>query len=116
MRYRLCALDDIPEGESRGFDNPAPPEQSKDRRGLFAVRRNDQVYVYRNRCPHHGLELHWAADRFLTKDKQRILCAAHAAQFEFEDGTCVVGPCYGMRLDQIACEIEDNGVYVTLRS
>lgn len=114
MRYRLCALEDIPEGGSKGFPNPEPSTDAHDSRGVFAVRSREQVYVYRNRCPHQGLELNWVPDRFLDRNKALILCSAHGALFEIAGGRCVSGPCLGQQLEQLPSTVESNGVYVEL--
>ena len=46
---RLCAPDELAEGQSRGFERAT--EQ------LFAVRKDGQLYAYRNSCPHRGIPL-----------------------------------------------------------
>lgn len=114
LRYRLCALADIPEGTSKGFPHPDPTTEARDTRGLFVVRREQQVHVYRNRCPHRGLELNWLPDRFLDRDQSFILCSAHGALFEIDSGLCVDGPCHGQQLEALPAEIIEGAVYITL--
>lgn len=115
MRYRLCALQDIPEGSSKGFAHPDPDHQARDHRGLFVIRREGTIYAYRNRCPHRGLELNWVPDRFLDRDQTFILCSAHGALFEITTGEGVGGPCQGQQLEALPTEIIDGAVYVTLQ-
>ena len=103
----LCRLQDIPDGEARGFD-PAPGGFT----GLFAVRRGNAVFAYVNSCPHLGVPLDWAPHRFLTRDGQRIICAAHGAEFRIDDGECTSGPCLGERLERVMIEINDGQVLV----
>ena len=81
----LCRLEDIPEGGAKGF--PAAPGGFM---GLFAVRKDGRVHVYVNSCPHIGLPLEPAPDRFLDAKKQAIICSAHGARFRVEDGLLVV--------------------------
>ena len=102
----ICRLEDIPDGGAREFatETDAP---------YFAVRQGSSVYVYRNRCPHAHTPLNWMPDRFLTKDKDLIICASHGALFTIASGTCVGGPCAGQQLDSIAVEVNDEGVWVT---
>ncbi len=107
MNRVLCRLDDIPDGESRGFD-AAPGGFT----GLFAVRRGDEVRVYVNSCPHIGVPLDWAPHRFLTRDGRRIICAVHGAEFRIEDGECIHGPCLGDRLEAVMIEVKDGLVLV----
>jgi nitrite reductase/ring-hydroxylating ferredoxin subunit len=83
----LCRLDDIPDGEARGF--PAPPGSFM---GLFAVRRGPRVFVYVNSCPHIGVPLEPLPDRFLDRKRELIVCAAHGARFKVEDGFCISAP------------------------
>ncbi len=103
----LCRLEDIPDGQSRGF--PAPPGGFI---GLFGVRRGAQVFVYVNACPHVGLPLDWQPDRFLTTDASRIVCAVHGAEFAIDTGRCLRGPCAGDWLQAVPVTIEDGAVLV----
>jgi nitrite reductase/ring-hydroxylating ferredoxin subunit len=107
-RHRLlCRIDDIPDGEARGF---APVDDSD--RGVFAIRRGQRVFVYVNECPHAGAELEYAQDRFLSADRLRIICFAHNAQFDVETGSCVGGPCAGQALEAVAVDIVDGAVMI----
>ncbi len=103
----LCRLADIPDGGARGFPGPAGTFT-----GLFAIRRGDGVFVYVNSCPHIGVPLDWAPDRFLSTDRRRIVCAMHGAEFRIEDGECTKGPCLGERLEAVMIQIEDGEVLV----
>jgi nitrite reductase/ring-hydroxylating ferredoxin subunit len=103
----LCQLADIPDGGCRGFP-PAPGGFV----GLFAVRQGDSVLIYVNACPHLGVSLDWAQDRFLSADGSRIVCATHGAEFAIPDGVCLRGPCFGDRLEQVPVELKDGAVLV----
>jgi nitrite reductase/ring-hydroxylating ferredoxin subunit len=103
----LCRLDDIPDGGARGFGPPAGGFT-----GLFAVRKGDAAFVYVNSCPHIGVPLDWAPDRFLTSDGARILCASHGAEFAIDTGQCLRGPCLGERLEAIMIEVKDGTIFV----
>ncbi len=100
----LCRLDEIPDGESRGFP-PAPGGFT----GLFAVRRGERVFVYVNSCPHVGLPLDPAPHRFLDAKRTAIVCSAHGARFRIEDGECTSGPCYGESLEAVEARVEPDG-------
>lgn len=106
-RRALCRLEDVPDGESRGFP-PAPGAFC----GLFAVRQGDALRVYVNACPHIGASLDWLPDRFLSADGSHIVCAIHGATFRIEDGVCTGGPCLGDRLEAVMIEIKDGVVLV----
>ena len=104
---RLCLVDDIPDGEARGF--PAPAGRFV---GLFAVRQGEAVRVYVNACPHIGISLEWADHRFLNAERTLVVCGTHGAEFRIEDGVCIHGPCKGDRLEAVAAEIRDGVVFV----
>ena len=106
-RRALCRLDELPDGGCKGF-GPAPGGFT----GLFAVRQGDQVLVYVNSCPHIGTPLDWLPDRFLSHDGSRIVCATHGAEFRIADGECVLGPCFGQRLEPVTIQIEDGTIFV----
>jgi nitrite reductase/ring-hydroxylating ferredoxin subunit len=100
----LCALEDIPDGGSKGFAG-APGAFT----GLFAVRRGARVWVYVNSCPHIGVPLDPVPDRFLDAKKQMILCSTHGARFRIEDGFCTSGPCYGESLEAVSARVDEQG-------
>ena len=81
---RLCAPQELAEGQSRGF--------VLDQLNLLAVRRDGQVHAYINRCPHRGIALEWRPDDFLDDSRSLIRCATHGALFLIESGECVAGP------------------------
>jgi nitrite reductase/ring-hydroxylating ferredoxin subunit len=103
----LCRLDDIADGGSKGF-GPADGGFT----GLFAVRRGAAVFVYVNSCPHIGVPLDWAPDRFLKADGSRIICSTHGAEFDIEGGLCVRGPCLGDRLEGVMIQVKDGLILV----
>ncbi|MFL1464285.1 Rieske (2Fe-2S) protein [Roseococcus sp. DSY-14] len=105
MSRVLCRLEDIPDGEAKGF----PPEPGSFV-GLFAVRRGGQVFAYVNSCPHVGLPLDPVPDRFLDRRKEVIVCAAHGARFRVEDGECTSGPCIGDALEAVPVEVVEGEV------
>jgi nitrite reductase/ring-hydroxylating ferredoxin subunit len=100
----LCRLEDIPDGGAKGFP-PAPGAFT----GLFAIRRGRRVWVYVNSCPHVGLPLEPAPDRFLDAKRERIICSAHGARFRVEDGLCLSGPCYNEHLEAVPARVEPDG-------
>lgn len=94
---RLCHIDELPEGEARGFD---PLGQGRDT--VFVVRRQG-LHAYRNACPHwQGAPMAWRKDAYLSGDGRYIVCHAHGARFEIATGLCVLGPCVGESLVPVA--------------
>ena len=103
----LCRVEDIPDGAAKGFEPPPGGFI-----GLFAVRRGQSVMVFVNSCPHIGVPLDWAPDRFLSRDGSRIICSTHGAEFELMTGVCTRGPCFGDRLEAVNIEIRDGTIFV----
>ena len=97
----IGSASDIEEGTSKGFDVESAY--------LFAVKRDDKVYLYRNSCPHLGTPLEWEEDRFLDSDGSLIQCSTHGALFEIETGKCLAGPCKGQYLQAVPYLL-DNGL------
>ncbi|WP_210398097.1 Rieske (2Fe-2S) protein [Motiliproteus sediminis] len=97
----LCHIDAIEEGGSKELRDG---EQS-----LIAVRKNGQLYVYLNRCPHRGIALEWQPDQFLDYERQFIQCSTHGALFRIENGLCIQGPCIGCSLQSVSIRIDDSG-------
>lgn len=92
----LCHSDDIPDPGARGFDIAG--------HSVFAVKRDGEVFVYRNSCPHLGIELQWLEDQFLDMDGALIQCSTHGALFTIDTGLCVAGPCRGRALEPVPFE------------
>lgn len=105
---RLCALDDIPDGDSNGFFLEADGTWHN----LFAVRHGEAVVVYVNSCPHTGAPLNFLPGKFLDVDKTAILCTNHAALFRIEDGHCIHGPCVGKGLTALSATVQGVEVFI----
>ena len=100
----LCQVHEIEEDSARGFD--------VDGQSVFAVKKDGQIYVYINSCPHIGIPLEFQPDEFLDMEKRFIQCANHGALFEIETGDCIAGPCAGQALK--AARFEINGEHIRL--
>ena len=109
----LCALDDIE--DENGIELIIPKRRGKDDKWpfrMFVVRKGDHVWGYVNSCPHQHIPLNYFPDRFVSHDKQFIMCANHAALFNFDDGYCVSGPCAGETLQPIPVTVVDGKLVV----
>ena len=104
----LCRLDDIPDGQAKGFELGDPDDPFE----FFVVRRGDRVFAYRNACPHVGTPLDWQPDDFMSEDGDLVMCHTHGALFEIEDGFCVSGPCAGDSLTPVAVGLDESGQVV----
>lgn len=103
----LCHHSDIEEGRAKGFEVNG--------KYLFAVKKNDQIHLYYNYCPHRGTPLEWLDDDFLDPDGTYIRCATHGALFVIENGHCVMGPCKGKSLLPIPYQTGNGFVVVDPR-
>ena len=101
----LCRLDDIEDGQAKGFTLG----QGLEAREIFVVREGARAFGYVNSCPHLGTPLDWQGDRFISLDSGLIMCATHGALFEIVDGFCVDGPCVGENLEPAPVVIDGDG-------
>lgn len=79
----------------------------------FVVRRGDEVFAYQNICVHVGHPLNWSPDRFLTKDKNAIICSSHGATYTIDTGECFAGPGTGRSLRKVDVTVRDGTIFVT---
>ncbi len=100
----LCHQNDIEEGRAKGFEVNG--------KYLFAVKKDNRVYVYYNYCPHLGTPLEWLEDQFMDPDGIFIQCSTHGALFVVEDGQCISGPCRGKSLKAIRHESGNGFIMV----
>ncbi len=100
----VTSVDDIEEGSSKGFE--------LNNLYLFIVKKDNEIYLYWNRCPHLGTPLEWEENRFLDADGALIQCSTHGALFQIEDGHCLAGPCKGKNLQAVPFSIENGMVMV----
>ena len=105
----LCLLEDVPDGETRGF--PAPPGGLT---GLLVVRRGSVVRAFLNSCPHLGLSLDALPGRFQDDPGGPLVCGVHGALFEAQDGTCFAGPCAGDALEAVPLSLRRGEAGVEL--
>ena len=105
---KLCNISDIDDGDSAAFtiDVGGKPKM------VLAVRKDDNVFVYLNSCPHTGGPLDIRAGKFLTKEKKHILCSTHGALFNIENGFCVFGPCKSSFLEAMPVTVQDGKVLI----
>ena len=102
---RLCRLDEIPDGDSRGFD---PLGEGRDT--ILVVRQGSTLHAWRDACPHiGGVPMAWRKDAYLNADRDRIVCSAHGALFDIATGVCTLGPCLGQSLESMPVGLDADG-------
>jgi nitrite reductase/ring-hydroxylating ferredoxin subunit len=104
----LCPFTDIPDGGVREFVF----EGERDPFRMIVVRYGDDARAYVNRCPHFLIPMNTGAGGFLTVGNV-LWCGQHSAQFRFEDGYCIDGPCKGGALEEIPLAREDGTLCIT---
>jgi 3-phenylpropionate/trans-cinnamate dioxygenase ferredoxin component len=75
LTVRLCALDELGDGEARRFD--------VDDRRLAVVRLGSDVYVIGDRCSHADVSL---SEGEVEPDDKTIECWKHGSTFSLLDG------------------------------
>ncbi len=101
----LCRLDDIEDGQAKGFTLG----QGLEAREIFVVRAGARAFGYVNSCPHLGTPLDWQVNRFISLDSGLLMCATHGALFEIEGGLGVDGPCVGQNLEPAPVVVDGDG-------
>lgn len=61
----------------------------------FAIRYEEQVHAYLNRCTHVAMEMDYQEGRFFDDTGSWLLCASHGAAYAPDTGECAGGPCQG---------------------
>lgn len=106
MTIKLCHVNELDDPGSKGFELE---QDNGDELLLFLIKKQGQIFGYKNKCPHGGVNLEWQKDEFLDLEKNLIQCSMHGALFQIESGRCVSGPCNGDYLDPIELAIDDEG-------
>ena len=101
----LCSTDN--------FENKTTKGITLNNQQYVVIQKNSQFYVYKNRCPHIGINLEYQPNRFLDVEKQYIQCANHGALFEIETGYCIAGPCSGKSLIAVTFQHLNNTILVS---
>lgn len=108
----LVTLDRLPDG---GFAEVEAVIDG-DAESLVLYRDGDAVRAWLNICPHAGRRLDWAPGQFLKSREGLLVCAAHGASFQLDDGVCVAGPCRGEALRPVAVHVRDGAVWLAAES
>ncbi len=105
---RIFDENELAEMEAKGYIGRVAGMQ----RNIFAVRREGEIYVYLNQCPHVNSLIDHIQGQFFAPDGVHLRCGMHGAIFRIEDGVCIDGPCEGESLQRLPIEIRDGGVFL----
>ena len=86
-------------------DNSDNANRSNNSTYSIASALKDGVAAFVNYCPHAGHPLNFRPHKFLTPDRNLILCCSHGALFERDNGLCIAGPCAGRSLTPVPVEV-----------
>ncbi|MDO6452818.1 Rieske 2Fe-2S domain-containing protein [Neptunomonas phycophila] len=104
-QLRLCHIDDIAEGEAKGF---LVNDDGNDT--FFIVKSEGKLFGWFNSCPHiDGAPMAWRKDAYLNAKRSHIACHAHGALFEPKTGLCIQGPCVGKTLESVTIKVNLDG-------
>lgn len=104
----LCALGDVPDGGGHEVAFGDGPVAFR----ILLLRHGEEVWAYRNLCPHFSLPLDYHPQTFVVCDEgETVMCAHHSSMFRFRDGTCFDGPSVGDRLDAVVIRREGERIF-----
>ncbi len=109
----LCHKQEITPGNARGFSVEL---ESSETLQLFLVQHDEEIYAYKNHCPHLGIPLNWQPDQFLSLEQSHIQCSTHGALFNLDNGYCIAGPCASEHLIPLTLKYRDDEIWLQLDS
>ncbi len=104
---KLCNLADLPEhgGKEIIF------REDRFRISVLVQKKDGFIKVYDNRCPHAGTPLNMFDENFLNIEGTHLICRTHGALFNHESGKCILGPCKGEYLREVAVDMTDTAIF-----
>lgn len=78
----------------------------------FAVKYQDQIYVYKNVCGHIAINLDFREGQFFDEEGENLICSTHGAAYQANTGKCLGGPCYGVGLEPLKSFVENDILFL----
>ena len=100
----IAHLEQFTDGESQSLEVQGLP--------LLVARRGDELFVFRNNCPHANDSLDPMGGNLLDSSAQIITCQRHGAEFLVNTGECVAGACQGEHLEPVAFTLSNGDIYL----
>ena len=73
------------------------------------VQIGQNILAYLNVCPHAGLPLNGFGTDVFCRQGKKLMCHAHGALFDPDNGLCIDGPGKGMSLIPLTIEVNNGG-------
>lgn len=111
MICKLAKIKDISEGQWYEFNLQTEG-------GLFSLmlKQKGKTYIgFKNNCPHQGRRMNYSLGKFLTTQEGNIVCPAHGAVFNPDDGLCINGPCLGQSLEPVQIQLNDESIFAIVK-
>lgn len=87
-------------------------QSSSEKIPAFAIRYNDVVRAFKNRCGHIAVTLDFKPGHFFTEEGDFLVCSTHGALYEPATGACQGGPCFGVGLEPLSVQECDGELYL----
>ncbi|GAB3286231.1 Rieske (2Fe-2S) protein [Parahaliea aestuarii] len=101
---RIGHIDDIDDNSSASLQ--------VDHLALLAVKKDGELFLYENRCPHANTELDPMGGSVAASQGMLLVCQHHGAEFLSHSGECVAGPCLGESLRAVAFTLSNGDIYL----
>ena len=109
---KVCDLSSLTEGQIKEVIFGELKEPFK----MIVFLKNEVVYGYVNKCPHHWLNLQRPSDGvFMMWSEDEVMCGHHSSVFDLTNsGRCTDGVCSGTNLPNIPLFINnDNEILIS---
>lgn len=118
MKYRICDIADIPQGEKRAYIIKNVPL-------LVVHSRQGAFYAIYNRCPHQHVPLSEGVlcgitvagqpgdDFIYTRDAEIIRCPWHGFSFDVTNGQCLAAS-ERLRVKTFSLSIDQHNLFVEI--
>jgi nitrite reductase/ring-hydroxylating ferredoxin subunit len=87
-------------------------EEAEARFSLIVARQGNRVFAYENRCPHARYPMEKLDGTVLVQDGRFLVCSAHGASFQMQDGAFAGGPGDGTGLTPVPVSLEGETVRI----
>ena len=110
MQHKIAQLIDVPIGQWSSHTVQTINGQTS----VMIKRGATEWVAFINECPHQGRRMDYAENAFLETPDGLLVCPAHGATFNTENGLCTSGPCAGQSLTQLNITFDDKDVFIEI--